>query len=51
MEIYIHLTAIISTDAKIGDGTKIWVNVQVREQALILVRTVHFQRMFTLIKQ
>ena len=35
MEIYIHPTAIISTDAKIGDGTKIWVNVQVREQANI----------------
>lgn len=32
---FIHQTAIISPDATIGTGSKIWVNVQVRERALI----------------
>jgi UDP-2-acetamido-3-amino-2,3-dideoxy-glucuronate N-acetyltransferase len=33
MTTFIHSTANISPDAHIGEGTKIWVNVQVREQA------------------
>ena len=35
MKIYSHPSAIVSSDAHIGAGTKIWVNVQVREQANI----------------
>lgn len=31
----IHETAILDKSAKIGDGTKIWVNVQVRENVVI----------------
>ena len=33
MTTFIHSTANISPDARIGEGTKIWINVQVREQA------------------
>ncbi len=33
--VYIDETARVSPDAEIGDGTKIWVNVQVRESALV----------------
>ena len=33
MSIYIDETAHVSDKAKIGDGTKIWINVQVREEA------------------
>lgn len=33
--VYIDETASVSPDAEIGDGTKIWVNVQVRESALV----------------
>ena len=33
--VYIHPTANISPDAKIGAGSKIWINVQVREKAEI----------------
>jgi acetyltransferase-like isoleucine patch superfamily enzyme len=33
MATFIHSTANISPDARIGEGTKIWINVQVREQA------------------
>lgn len=32
---YIHPSAHVSSDARIGEGTKIWINVQVREQAEI----------------
>lgn len=35
MSIYIDETAHVSDKAKIGDGTKIWINVQVREDAEI----------------
>ena len=35
MSIYIDPTAHVSEKAKIGDGTKIWINVQVREDAEI----------------
>ena len=35
MSIYIDETAHVSDKAKIGDGTKIWINVQVREEAEI----------------
>ena len=35
MDAYIHPTANVSPDAKIGDGAKIWINVQVREGASI----------------
>ena len=34
-EIYIHSTANVSDQARIGKGTKIWINVQVRENAVI----------------
>jgi acetyltransferase-like isoleucine patch superfamily enzyme len=34
-DIYIHETANVSADAKIGAGSKIWINVQVREAASI----------------
>jgi acetyltransferase-like isoleucine patch superfamily enzyme len=34
-EIFIHPTAIVDRSAKIGAGTKAWVNVQVREGARI----------------
>jgi len=33
--IYIHSTANVSPEAKIGEGTKIWVNSQIREQSEI----------------
>ncbi|WP_413581360.1 acyltransferase [Bdellovibrio sp. HCB288] len=33
--VYIHETAHISNSAKIGDGTKIWINVQVREETKV----------------
>jgi acetyltransferase-like isoleucine patch superfamily enzyme len=33
--IFIHPTAAVSDQAKIGEGTKIWINVQVREGARI----------------
>jgi UDP-2-acetamido-3-amino-2,3-dideoxy-glucuronate N-acetyltransferase len=32
---YIHPTAFVSSDASIGDGTRLWRNVQVREHARI----------------
>ena len=32
---YIHPTADVSTDAKIGEGTRVWHHVQVREGAVI----------------
>ena len=35
MKIYLHPTAIVSADARIGEGTKVWVNAQVREKANI----------------
>ena len=35
MKIYLHPTANVSPDATIGEGSKIWINVQVREQAKI----------------
>ena len=35
MGVYIDETAHVSEKAKIGDGTKIWINVQVREDAEI----------------
>ncbi len=35
MQIYLHPTAIVSADSNIGKGTKVWVNVQIREQANI----------------
>lgn len=35
MSVYIDKTANVSPDAKIGDGTKIWINSQVREGAVI----------------
>ncbi|WP_280951966.1 acyltransferase [Allosphingosinicella vermicomposti] len=34
-DIYIHPTAVVSPDAEIGSGTKVWMNVQVREGAVI----------------
>lgn len=34
-DVYIDKTAHVSPEAKIGDGTKIWINVQVREKACI----------------
>lgn len=33
--IFIHSTSIVSPDAEIGNGTKIWVNSQIRENAKI----------------
>lgn len=35
VNIYIHPTANVSEQAKIGDGTKIWINSQVREKSEI----------------
>lgn len=32
---YIHSTANVSKFAKIGDGSKVWINVQVREESII----------------
>jgi len=32
---YIHETANVSNDSKIGDGTKIWINSQIREKSEI----------------
>jgi len=34
-DIFIHETANVSPQATIGSGTKIWINVQIREQASI----------------
>lgn len=34
-EVYIHPTALVDARAKIGEGTKIWMNAQVREDARI----------------
>jgi acetyltransferase-like isoleucine patch superfamily enzyme len=34
-DIFIHNSAIVSDDAKIGKGTKIWVNAQIREESKI----------------
>lgn len=34
-DVYIHPTANVSDKASIGSGTKIWINVQVRENAVI----------------
>ena len=34
-DIYIHATANISSDVKIGEGTKIWINSQIREKSEI----------------
>lgn len=33
--VYIHPTANVSSQSKIGKGTKVWINVQVRENATI----------------
>lgn len=33
--VYIHATANVSSDSKIGDGTKIWINSQIREKSEI----------------
>lgn len=35
MKTYLHPTANVSADAIIGEGSKIWINVQVRDQAKI----------------
>jgi acetyltransferase-like isoleucine patch superfamily enzyme len=35
MPIFIHQSAHVSEEASIGDGTKIWINSQVREKAVI----------------
>lgn len=34
-KVYIHPTANVSDKALIGDGTKVWINVQIRENARI----------------
>jgi len=34
-DIYVHPTATVSSDAQIGTGSKVWINVQVREHARI----------------
>lgn len=34
-EVFIHPSAHVSEKAKIGKGTKIWINVQIREDAII----------------
>lgn len=34
-DVYIHPSATVSSGARIGDGTKVWVNVQIREDAAI----------------
>ena len=34
-DIFIHETANVSVDAKIGNGTKIWINSQIRENSCI----------------
>jgi acetyltransferase-like isoleucine patch superfamily enzyme len=34
-DVFIHETAHVAGDAVIGNGTKIWINVQIREQARI----------------
>ena len=34
-KIFIHQSAHVSDRAKIGDGTKVWINVQIREDAII----------------
>jgi acetyltransferase-like isoleucine patch superfamily enzyme len=35
LKLFIHKTANISPDAKIGDGSKIWINAQIREYVQI----------------
>jgi UDP-2-acetamido-3-amino-2,3-dideoxy-glucuronate N-acetyltransferase len=35
MSVYIDKTANVSPEAKIGDGTKVWINSQIREGAVI----------------
>ena len=39
-DVYIHSSANVSKDAKIGNGTKIWINVQIREGAEIGVECI-----------
>jgi len=39
-DIYIHETASVDPSAKIGHGTKIWINVQVRENSSIGEHTI-----------
>jgi UDP-2-acetamido-3-amino-2,3-dideoxy-glucuronate N-acetyltransferase len=34
-KIFIHASAVVSNEAIIGNGTKVWINVQIREQAEI----------------
>lgn len=34
-DVFIHPTAVVSDRAAIGPGTKVWINVQVRENAVI----------------
>ncbi len=34
-EIYVHPTALVAASAQIGDGSKVWMNAQVREDAHI----------------
>lgn len=33
--VYVHATASVSPKAKIGSGSKVWINVQIREEATI----------------
>jgi UDP-2-acetamido-3-amino-2,3-dideoxy-glucuronate N-acetyltransferase len=33
--VFVHPTANVSTQASIGSGTKVWINVQIRENAVI----------------
>lgn len=34
-DVYLHPTANVSDKASIGEGTKVWINVQIRENAVI----------------
>lgn len=34
-DVFIHPTANVSENAEIGDGTKIWINSQIREKAIL----------------
>lgn len=34
-DVFVHPTASVSPNAKIGQGTKVWINVQIRENASI----------------
>lgn len=43
-DIFIHSSANIDDSSKIGEGTKIWINVQVRENAEIGKKLHYFKR-------